>query len=142
MCYIHLERYIIPWFHVFLRRKIWYHLVSHCFCTVHNWKGRRTHISSWKNIAKSNSKIIVKNVDSNVVVIVILICHCILNLPELWVEFTKRKELKYAVVHRIASYLGVMSESALSFFHTLIGCDTTLTILGKSKKRFYEHLCS
>ena len=77
-----------------------------------------------------------------VVVIAILICHCILKLPELWVEFTKRKELKYAVVHRIASYLGIMSESALSFFHTLIGCDTTSTILGKNKNRFYEHLCS
>ena len=91
-----------------------------------------------KNVAQSNSKILVKTVDSDVVVIAISLCHHICNLHELWVEFGKGKDLKYIPVHRIASNLGVMSASILPVFHALSGCDTTSSIFGKSKKNLYD----
>ena len=59
-------------------------------------------------------------------------------MHELWVEFGKEKDLKYIVVHRIESNLGVMSASALPFFHALSGCDTTSSIFVKSKATFYD----
>ena len=86
-----------------------------------------------KNVAQSNSKILGKIVDSDVVT-AISVYHRIPILPELWVEFRKRKDLKYIAVHRLASNLGVMSASALPFFHALSGCDTTSQYLVKAKR--------
>ena len=37
-----------------------------------------------------------------------------------------------------ASNCGVMSASALPFFHVLRACDATLSIFGKSKNTFYD----
>ena len=85
-----------------------------------------------------NSIILVKTVDSDVLVIAISVYHRIPNLHELWAKFGKGKNLKYIPVHRIASNLGVMSASALSLFHALSGYDTTSSIFGKSKKTFYD----
>ena len=91
-----------------------------------------------KNVAQSNSKILIKTVDSDVVIIAISVYHHITNLRELWVALGKGKDLKYIAVHRIASNLGVMSASVLSFFHSLSDCDTTSSIFGKSPKTFYD----
>ena len=55
-------------------------------------------------------------------------------------EFGKEKDLKHFAVHRIASNLGVISASPLTFYYVLSGCDTTLSIFGKSKKIFYNAL--
>ena len=71
-------------------------------------------------------------------VITISVCHRILKLHELWVEFGKGKDLKYIPVHRIVSNLGAMSGSAIPFFHALTGFDTTSSIFGKNKKIFYD----
>ena len=73
-----------------------------------------------KNVALSNTKILVKTVNSDAVVIaVVSVCHCIPNSKELWVEFGKEKDLKYIVVHIIVSNLGVMSATAPPFFFLL-----------------------
>ena len=109
----------------------------HWFGTMHNWKIRITHTFSCKNIAQSNSKILVKTVDSDAVVITISVYHRIFKLHELWVEFSKGKDLNIAI-HRIVSNLGAMSASAIPFFHALTGCDTTSSIFGKNKKVFYD----
>ena len=91
-----------------------------------------------KSVAQSNSKILVKTVDSDVVVIAISVYCRIPSLHELWVQLGKGKDLKYIAVHRIASNLGVMSASALPSFHALSGCNTTSSIFGKSKNMFYD----
>ena len=43
-----------------------------------------------KNVAQSNSKILIKTINSDVVVIAI-VSHCTSNLDELWVEFWRGK---------------------------------------------------
>ena len=70
--------------------------------------------------------------------IAISVYHCIPDLHELWVEFGRGKDLKYITVYRIPSNYGVMSTSALPFFHVLSVYDTTSLISGKSKKTFYN----
>ena len=74
-----------------------------------------------KNIDQANSRILVKTVNSDVVVIAISIYHCILNWHELWAEFGRGK---YIAVQRIASNYGVRSASVLPFFHALSCSDT------------------
>ena len=64
--------------------------------------------------------------------------HRILKLHELWVEFSKGKDLDNIPIHRIVSNLGAMSASAPPFFHALTGCDTTSSMFGKNKKVFYD----
>ena len=63
-------------------------------------------------------------------VITISICHRILKLHELWLEFSKGKDLNNIPIHRIVSNLGAMSTSVLPFFHALTGCDTTSSMFG------------
>ena len=53
-------------------------------------------------------------------------------------EFWKGKDLKIIALQRIVSNFGVMSASALPFFHALSGYDTTSSIFGKCKKIFYD----
>ena len=113
--------------HFFQRGKTWYHLASPWFGTMHNWRNRPTHIS--------NSKILVKTVNSDVGVIAISICHWIPNFHEFWAEFGRRK---YIAVQTIASNYGVMLTSVLAFFHALSGSDTNSSIFGKSNKAFYD----
>lgn len=117
--------------YIFLRGKIWYHISCQWFvpCTIEEV------FFHAKTIARSNSKTLVKTVESDVAVIVIWGYHFTPNLHELWVEFGKRKDLKYIAGHKIASNLGVMPASALLFFHALNVYDTTTSSLfGKSKK--------
>ena len=71
-------------------------------------------------------------------VITISVYHRIFKLYELWVEFSKGKDLNNAI-HRIVSNLGAMSGSAIPFFHALTGCDTTSSIFGKNKKTSMMH---
>ena len=63
-------------------------------------------------------------------VITISVYHQTFKLYELWVEFTKGKDLNNIAIHRIVSNLGAMLGSALPFFHALTGCDTTSSIFG------------
>ena len=118
-------------FKVFLRVKIWYHLTSHWFGSMYNWRGKR-------NVAQSKSKILVKTINSDVVFIAISVYLGIPTLHELWMEFGREKNLKYVPVHRITSNYGIMSASALPFFYALSSCDTNSSRFGKSKKTFYE----
>ena len=71
-------------------------------------------------------------------VITISVYHQIFKLHELWVEFSKGKDLNNTAIHRIVTNLGAMSARAIPFFHALTGCDTTSSIFGKNKKAFYD----
>ena len=48
-----------------------------------------------ENVAKPNSKILMKTVNSDVLVIAISIYHCIPNLHELWEEFGRGYMLQF-----------------------------------------------
>ena len=111
---------------------IW-HLIDLVPCTIEEFDQRIFLYA--KNVAQPNSKILVKTVNSDVVVIAISIYHCIPNLYELWAEFGRGK---YIAVQTIASNHGVMLSSVLAFFQALSGSDTNSSIFSESKETFYD----
>ena len=82
--------------------------------------------------------LLIKTIDSDVIGIAIAAFHEIEGITELWIEFGKRKTLKYLPIHEISEGLGIPKSRAMHFFHALGGCDTTSAVLGKGKKSFYD----
>ena len=91
-----------------------------------------------QHAAEHCPRILVKTVDSDVVVIALSAFHRIRGLQELWLEFGVGKHLKYIPIHEIATSLGPQMSTAYLFFHSFSGCDTTSSIQGKGKASFYE----
>ena len=91
-----------------------------------------------RNAAEDCSRILVKTVDSDVVVIALSTFHRIPSLQELWIAFGVGKHLKFLPIHEIANSLGPQASTAYLFFHSFSGCDTTSTLHGKGKKSFSD----
>ena len=88
--------------------------------------------------AKAFSKLLIKTVDSNVVVIAISAFHRAIGLTKLWIEFGVEKYLQHIPIHELASKFGKAMSQAFPFFHAISGCDITSSVAGKGKKSFYE----
>ena len=88
--------------------------------------------------AKTYSRLLIKTVDSDVIIIAVAAFHRIRGLTELWVEFGVGKSLRFIPVHEIASGLGKAKSNAFLFFHAVSGCDTNSSVAGKGKKSFYD----
>ena len=88
--------------------------------------------------AKKLSRIMVRTVDTDVVVL------CVLNVykfqvDELWpIAFGTVKHMRYIPTHAIANSLGQAKSNALLFFHALTGCNTVSSFCGRGKKTAYE----
>ena len=91
-----------------------------------------------KHIAQEYHKILIKTVDSDVVVIALSVFHRVLGISELWIEFGTGRNIRYIPIHQVASDIGLVKCQALLFFHAFSGCDTTSGFAGKGKKSFYE----
>lgn len=91
-----------------------------------------------KHAAENCPRILVKTVDSDVVVIALSAFHRIPGIQELWLEFGVGKHLKYISIHEIATSLGPHISTAYLFFHSFSGCDTTSSVQGKGKASFNE----
>ena len=92
--------------------------------------------------ANDNPRILIKTVDSDVVIIVIATYHKINSLRELWIEFRAGKYLRFIPVHEIFQYLGPEKSQALLFLHAFSGCDTVSTLSGKGKKIYFDNWMS
>ena len=62
-----------------------------------------------KNVARSNSKILVINAASYIMVIAIWVYHCLHNLCKLSVEFGKEKHFKYIALNQTCRNIGKRS---------------------------------
>jgi hypothetical protein len=89
-----------------------------------------------QHAAENCPRILVKTVDSDVVVIALSAFHRTHSLQELWIEFGVGKHLKYIPIHEIATSLGPQTSTAYLFFHSFSGCDTTSSVQGKGKTSF------
>ena len=78
------------------------------------------------------SKLMVKTVDTDVVVIAISVYRR-LGVEELWVEFGAGMHHRFIPVHEIASTLGEDRCRALPGFHSFTGCDQVSSFAYKSK---------
>ena len=90
------------------------------------------------NASKKFRRILIKTVDSDVVVIAVSMFYRIPGLNELWIEFGTGKSLKFIPVREIAIKIGEAKSYALPFCHALSACDTTSSVAGKGKKSFFD----
>ena len=90
-----------------------------------------------KHAVRQHPRILIKTVDSDVVVIAVGMIKRVQGILELWIEFGVGKHLKYIPVHELANSLGPQVSTAFLFFHAFSGSDTTSSFNGKGKKSFH-----
>eukprot|EP00794_Sanderia_malayensis_P010250 gene10250-11304_t len=86
---------------------------------------------------EGNSKVLIKTVDTDVVIIAIA-KFTFLALDELWIEFGAGKNRRWIPIHRIVEALGEEKCSALLYWHAFTGCDTVSSFAGKGKTSAWQ----
>ncbi|XP_078351843.1 uncharacterized protein LOC144636497 [Oculina patagonica] len=92
-------------------------------------------------LAKGGRSVLVRTVDTDVVVILIAQFHMLSSTwpgSTFWVAFGMGKTFQLLSVNSICDYLGEEKCRALPFFHAFTGCETTSAFLGKGKKSAWE----
>ena len=92
-----------------------------------------------QHAAKTYKSVLVKTVDSDIVVIALYAYQHIQNLNELWIEFGVGKSLQFIPIHEISNGLEPSVCNAYLFFHSFSGCDTTSSLSGIGKSLFMRH---
>ena len=88
-------------------------------------------------VMEGNSKVSIRTVDTDVVVLAIKAVEC-LGIPELWVAFGVGESFRLIATHEIANALGPQRCMALPMFHAFTGCDTVSYFGGKGKKTAWK----
>ena len=74
---------------------------------------------------RGHSKVMVRTVDTDVVIIAI--AHFLdIGLQELWIAFGTGKNLRYVPIQEIVATLGPEMSVAISYFHAFTGCPFSL----------------
>jgi len=90
------------------------------------------------NAAQNGFRVVViKTVDTDVVVLA-LANYCHIPSTELWVAFGTGANFRYIPVHKVAAALGHDKCAALPAFHSITGCDTTSSFVGRGKKSAWK----
>ena len=88
-------------------------------------------------VDKNMTKLMIRTVDTDVVVLAITFFHR-LSVHELWIVFGVGKKYRYISVHDIALHLGEQNDEALAGFHAFTGCDQTSFFSGKGRKTAFR----
>ncbi|XP_071135420.1 uncharacterized protein [Mytilus edulis] len=88
-------------------------------------------------IKEGHTRVMIRTVDTDVVVIVVSCFHAI-NAAEIWVAFGTGKHFRYISIHELANTLGLEKAYALPVFHAFTGCDTVSSFAGKGKKTAWD----
>src|SRR5207245_301414 len=93
-------------------------------------------LHAWDLAAKGAKTIVIRTVDTDVVVLAISFFFTLKTegLQELWVLFGVGKKQRYIAAHAIADVLGAEKATALRGFHAFTGCDTVSSFATKGKK--------
>ena len=81
--------------------------------------------------------VMVCTVDTDVVVILISQYHKIVSQyseAEIWVAFGTSKQFRYYSINHVCANLGTYRSLCLPTFHAFIGCDTTSSFFGRTRK--------
>jgi len=81
-----------------------------------------------------HSKIMIRTVDTDVVVLAVSVANTLPEQSELWLAFGTGKHFRYLAAHEITTLLGPEKASALPMFHALTGCDTVSAFVGHGKR--------
>jgi len=88
-------------------------------------------------VRAGNKKILIKTVDTDVVVLAVAFQQRI-ACDELWVALGTGHHLRYIPAHELACVLGPERACALPMFHAFTGCDTVSAFVGRGKKTCWE----
>lgn len=86
---------------------------------------------------RSYTKVMIRTVDTDVVVISIAKFHHI-SLSELWIDFGVGKHRRYLPAHDISRSIGQEKSKALLAFHAFTGCDQTSSFAHHGKKTAWD----
>ena len=81
---------------------------------------------------------LVRTVDTDVIVIIVGKFHYLRDqhtAADVWIAFGTGRIFRYLHINAICNALGREKAIALPIFHSVTGCDTTSTFLGKGKKK-------
>ncbi|KAG1669044.1 Tryptophan 5-hydroxylase 2 [Nymphon striatum] len=81
-----------------------------------------------------HEKILVRTVDTDVVVLAVAVAQTLPADSELWLAFGTGTSFRYLAAHELAVSLGPDKSRALPMFHALTGCDTVSAFLGHGKR--------
>ena len=82
----------------------------------------------------NHCKILIRTVDTDVVVLAVSVAQRLQAEAELWLAFGTGKNFRYLAAHKLAHGLGPERAQALPMFHALTGCDTVSSFAGHGKK--------
>ncbi len=105
-------------------------------CT-HEEADTRIIIHCFDAASKGHQKIIIRTVDTDVVIIAISFFH-MLSVEELWIAFGTGSKLRYLPAHKYAVYLGEEKARSLLFLHAFSGCDTVSFFSGRGKRTVWD----
>ena len=85
-------------------------------------------------IKKGYRKLLVRTVDTDVVVMVAIATLKRTKPGELWVAFGTGGHFRFIPIHEVAAAVGPRISATLPLFHALTGCDTVSSFAGIGKK--------
>ena len=91
------------------------------------------------NSSANKNRILIKTVDSGVVIIALLVFHKISDLIKLWIEFGTGKHLKFIPIHQLATCLSPAILQPLYFFIASVFVIQLLQFQRMVEKRFLKH---
>ena len=92
-------------------------------------------------LEEGNNKIMLRTVDTDVVVICLGKFHNLkASFPdlEIWIKFGSGKDIRNIHVNALCESLGKPKSRSMPFFHALTGSDTTSAFKGKAKKTAWQ----
>ena len=81
-----------------------------------------------------HSKITIRTVDTDVVVLAVALARSLEEDDEVWVSFGVGKAFRFLAAHEMARALGPEKAQALPMFHALTRCDTVSCFAGHGKR--------
>ncbi|KAK3866687.1 hypothetical protein Pcinc_027800 [Petrolisthes cinctipes] len=78
-------------------------------------------------------RIQVRTVDTDVVVLAVMVAQALPCMDELWIAFGTGKNYRYIPAQEIAASFGLQKARALPVFHAMTGCDTVSAFRGMGR---------
>ena len=104
---------------------------------VHEEADTRIFVHCRDAAQRGHMKIMIKTVDTDVVVLAIAVFHMI-PVDELWIAIGTGNKLRYLPAHKYACALGPEKSRSLPLFHALTVCDTVSSFHGHGKKTAWD----
>ena len=85
---------------------------------------------------------LVRTVDTDAIVIIVEKLHYLREqhpVADVWIAFGTGRNFRYLHINAICNALGREKAIALPIFHSVTGCDTTSTFLGKGRSQHGMH---